>query len=85
MIETLASKKVLKYLLGELRQGRSGAEISISTKIGSGTLYPTLASLEAAGWIASEWENVNPSEVGRARRRLYKLTGAGQKMMNDDT
>ena len=42
MIETLASKKVLKYLLGELRQGRSGAEISISTKIGSGTLYPTL-------------------------------------------
>jgi DNA-binding PadR family transcriptional regulator len=66
-------------LLGEKHPGRSGAEISISTKVGSGTLYPTLARLEKAGWLASEWEDVDPSEVGRPRRRFYKLTGVGQK------
>ena len=41
--------------------------------MGSGTLYPLLARLEAAGWFTSEWEDVDPSEVGRPRRRLYKL------------
>ncbi len=76
---TQPTLKVLRFLLGERHPGRSGAEISISTKVGSGTLYPTLARLEAAGWIAGEWENVDPSEVGRPRRRFYKLTGVGQK------
>lgn len=71
--------KVLRFLLGGQHPGRSGAEISISTRVGSGTLYPTLARLEKAGWITGEWENVDPSEVGRPRRRFYKLTGVGQK------
>lgn len=76
---TQPSLKVLRFLLGELHQGRSGAEISNSTKVGSGTLYPTLVRLEAAGWLTSEWEMVDPSEVGRPRRRFYRLTGVGQK------
>jgi hypothetical protein len=33
-----------------------------ATKVGSGTLYPMLARLEAAGWLTSEWEVVDPSE-----------------------
>jgi PadR family transcriptional regulator, regulatory protein PadR len=46
--------------------------------LGSGTLYPLLQRLENAGWLKSEWEEVDPSEAGRPRRRLYKLTGHGQ-------
>jgi PadR family transcriptional regulator, regulatory protein PadR len=76
---TQPTLKVLRFLLRELHQGRSGAEISNSTKVGSGTLYPTLARLEAAGWLTGEWETVDPTEVGRPRRRFYKLTGVGQK------
>jgi PadR family transcriptional regulator len=76
---TQSTLKVLRFLLRELHQGRSGAEISNSTKVGSGTLYPTLARLEAAGWIKGEWETIDPTEVGRPRRRFYKLTGVGQK------
>jgi PadR family transcriptional regulator PadR len=70
--------KVLKLMLEKPREGRSGAEISRALGIGSGTLYPLLARLENADWMKSEWEQVDPSEVGRPRKRFYKLTGKGQ-------
>jgi DNA-binding PadR family transcriptional regulator len=70
--------KLLKLLLENPKQGRSGAEISKLTKLGSGTIYPLLQRLEMAKWIEGEWENVDPSEVGRPKRRLYKLTRSGQ-------
>jgi DNA-binding PadR family transcriptional regulator len=70
--------KVLKLLLERPPQGRSGAEISRATKVGSGTLYPLLARLELAGWLVSEWEAIDPASEGRPRRRFYKLSGVGQ-------
>jgi PadR family transcriptional regulator, regulatory protein PadR len=70
---------VLKFLLSDLRCPRSGAEIFGATNVTSGTLYPMLLRLEEAGWLSSEWEDVDPSEAGRPRRRYYSLTGLGQK------
>ena len=70
--------KLLKLLLENPRQGRSGAEISKITGLGSGTIYPLLQRLEIAKWIEGDWENVEPSEVGRPKRRLYRLTRSGQ-------
>jgi PadR family transcriptional regulator, regulatory protein PadR len=70
--------KVLKLLLESPQEGRSGAQISKATKIGSGTMYPLLQRLELAKWIEGEWEEVDPSEAGRPKRRFYKLTPAGQ-------
>jgi PadR family transcriptional regulator PadR len=55
----------------------SGAEIARSTKLASGTLYPILLRLEEAGWAKSHWEPGNPRELGRPRRRFYKVTGIG--------
>ncbi len=69
--------QVLSLFLSEVRQERSGAEISKLLKIGSGTLYPLLARFEASGWLESKWEDVNASQVGRPRRRNYHITGAG--------
>jgi DNA-binding PadR family transcriptional regulator len=37
-----------------------------------------LARLEAAGWLSSEWEAIDPREAGRPRRRFYRLTASGQ-------
>jgi DNA-binding PadR family transcriptional regulator len=56
-----------------------GLAISRSTQIKSGTLYPALARLEAAGWLESEWETTQASQLGRPRRRLYRLTGHGAR------
>jgi DNA-binding PadR family transcriptional regulator len=75
---TQPTLKVLRFLLETPREGRSGAEMSKATKVGSGTLYPMLARLENAGWLTSEWETIDPSEAGRPRRRFYKLTALGQ-------
>ena len=71
--------KVLRFLMDDIGKARSGAEMSKATKVGPGTLYPLLARLESHGWLSSEWEDVDPSEVGRPRRRYYRLTGVGQK------
>jgi DNA-binding PadR family transcriptional regulator len=70
--------KVLKLLLEKPREGRAGADISRTLGISSGTLYPLLARLEVAGWLKSKWEIIDPTDVGRPRRRFYKLTGHGQ-------
>ena len=76
---TQPTLKVLRYLLERPREGRSGAQISKSTKVGSGTLYPMLARLETIGWLNGEWEAIHPREAGRPRRRFYKLSAAGYR------
>jgi PadR family transcriptional regulator PadR len=70
--------RVLKFMLEAPRTPRSGAELSRYLNIKSGTLYPLLARLEAAGWLKSEWEQIEPSQEARPRRRFYILTGIGQ-------
>lgn len=57
----------------------SGAEITKRTGLRSGTLYPILARLEQAEWLESKWEEGDPHELGRPRRRFYQLTGFGVK------
>ena len=56
----------------------SGSDIAKGTRLASGTLYPLLARLESAGWAASRWEEVDPREAGRPRRRFYHLTKSGR-------
>jgi PadR family transcriptional regulator, regulatory protein PadR len=70
--------KILKVFLERPKEPLSGAQISKIAKIGSGTMYPLLQRLAGAGWIVGNWEKVEPSEVGRPKRRLYKLTRSGQ-------
>lgn len=67
------------FLSRSLSEEHSGAEVSKALGIGSGTLYPLLMRLETNGWMKSRWEDVDPSAVGRPRRRLYRLTPLGQQ------
>jgi PadR family transcriptional regulator, regulatory protein PadR len=69
--------KVLQEFLNRPTGRLSGADIALSTRLASGTLYPLLKRLEDAKWLVSEWEDVSPHEVGRPRRRLYEMTGLG--------
>ena len=47
-----------------------------------GTLYKALGRLERAGLLAREWEAPGvAAEEGRPRRRLYRITGLGEKAM----
>jgi PadR family transcriptional regulator, regulatory protein PadR len=54
-----------------------GFALAEATSFPSGTIYPVLARLETAGWLTSFWEQEDPAELERPRRRMYRLTGAG--------
>lgn len=79
--EIRITAQVLKVLgvLMSANQEISGAEIARSTGLASGTLYPILIRLERSRWIESKWENGDPRELGRPRRRLYRVTAFGVK------
>ena len=57
----------------------SGADVARATGLPTGTLYPILLRLEAAGLLESKWETEAPSTLGRPRRRLYKVTADGAR------
>lgn len=67
----------LTAVLAALADGAShGMAIMQRTGLKSGTVYPILRRLEAAGWLVSRRE-VNDSELWRPARRTYQLTDRG--------
>jgi PadR family transcriptional regulator PadR len=47
-----------------------------------GTLYKALDRLERAGYLESRWEDpVYAAEASRPRRRLYRVTAAGEAIV----
>jgi DNA-binding PadR family transcriptional regulator len=47
-----------------------------------GTLYKALQRLEEAGLLTSQWEDPDIAAAeGRPRRRLYEVTGAGERAL----
>lgn len=69
--------KALVMFLEHHPKQLSGADIINQKRILSGTLYPLLARLEGAKWLESSWEDVDPRNAGRPRKRLFRLTGLG--------
>lgn len=74
---TLQTVAVLQAMLDAPTQAHYGLEVAGRTGLPTGTIYPILNRLEKAGWVSSTWEEREPSELERPRRRLYTLTGAG--------
>ena len=69
--------RVLRLFEEQPKVSLAGSDISKQTGMLSGTIYPIMMRLERAGWLSSQWENLDPSDAGRPRRRLYRLTGLG--------
>ena len=58
---------------------RAKASTALTTH---GTLYKALARMEDAGLLTSAWEAPDPAAAdGRPRRRLYEITGAGERAL----
>jgi DNA-binding MarR family transcriptional regulator len=76
---TAATLRVLALFLESNPSPLAGSDIFNRTKMFSGTLYPILSRLEKARWLSADWENVDPSEAGRPRRRFYTLTSLGRR------
>jgi DNA-binding MarR family transcriptional regulator len=63
-----------------VRAELAGADLMKAARVSSGTLYPILLRLEKAGVLVSRWEEERPEELGRPRRRFYRLTPGGLDM-----
>lgn len=71
--------RILGVMLEDPIAWHYGLGLSDEAKIASGTIYPMLARLERAGWLESRWEEESSGDVPRPRRRLYRLTGHGER------
>jgi DNA-binding MarR family transcriptional regulator len=74
---TLQTLQVLTALLDGPADEHYGLKISEVSGLPTGSIYPILTRLEAAGWVTSAWEHIDESAEGRRRRRYYRLTGEG--------
>ena len=61
------------YEISKLIESRSDGRVRF--KVGS--LYPLLYRLEERGWIAGRWIE----KPGERRRRFYRLTAAGRRVL----
>jgi PadR family transcriptional regulator, regulatory protein PadR len=67
---------VLRAFLDDVSAPQYGIPLMKATGLQSGTVYPTLARLEAAGWLVSAREDIDPVSEGRPPRRYYRLNPA---------
>lgn len=72
ILAVLESEPRHGYAIIEALQVRSSGELDLPT----GTVYPALRRLEAAGYLDSDW-----SQVGGRKRRTYRLSRAGRKAL----
>ena len=75
---TQAMLRILQVMCDAPREPVCGADIGERTRMRPGTYFPILYRLENAGWVESWWEQIDPKEAGRPRRRYYRLTAEGQ-------
>src|SRR5918993_4230380 len=61
------------YEISKLIETRSGGVVRFNVA----SLYPLLYRLEQRGWIKGRWVE----EEGQRRRRFYRLTPAGRKVL----
>jgi DNA-binding PadR family transcriptional regulator len=74
---TRNTERVLAFLLRDPKRPTYGLELSKEAGVAIRSLYPLLQRLEAAGWLESEWEAIDPAVEGRPQRRYYSLTPEG--------
>jgi PadR family transcriptional regulator, regulatory protein PadR len=74
---TINLLRVLRVFLEDPASERYGLEVGQAAGLRGGSLYPVFGRLEDAGMLVSHWEDTDPSEAGRPRRRMYRLTAEG--------
>ena len=75
LLASLESEPRHGYAVKEALRSGSDARFDLPT----GTIYPALRRLEAAGLVTGAW-----AEAGGRRRRIYQLTPAGRQQLAAD-
>jgi len=73
ILSLLARESRHGYELSKLIEARSGGTLRFNVA----SLYPMLYKLEQRGWVQARWVE----KAGQRRRRYYRLTPSGRKML----
>jgi transcriptional regulator len=73
ILALLEARRRHGYEIAKLIDAQSGGVIRFSVA----SLYPLLYRLERRGWIEGRWVE----KAGQRRRRYYRLTAAGRKVL----
>lgn len=84
---TKLEEEILSLLRGQTLYGlqivQAYEEVSGGKRtISIGTLYPTLSRLESNGFITSYMEDRPKSDKGGARRKYFRITALGSRLLN---
>jgi DNA-binding PadR family transcriptional regulator len=74
---TEPTRRVLGMLVDDPSAEMYGLEIGRAVGLAPGTVQPILHKFEEIGWLESRFEEIDPSDAGRPRRRYYRLTPDG--------
>jgi DNA-binding PadR family transcriptional regulator len=77
---TKQSDQILATLARNPMEELSGSDIARATGLKSGSLYPALLRMHRYGLLNWRWEDVDPAVVKRPRKRLYRLSGEGERV-----
>jgi DNA-binding PadR family transcriptional regulator len=72
----VAGGRSYPYRIGREVEERGGKGV-----VSLAGLYKALHRLEEAGYVHSAWEDIDPHEAKRPRRRLYTITGLGERAL----
>jgi transcriptional regulator len=75
VLASLETRSRHGYEIAKLIDDRSGAVLRFHV----GSLYPMLYRMERRAWIEGKWIE----KAGQRRRRYYKLTPAGRKVLQE--
>jgi PadR family transcriptional regulator len=76
LVVTPAMQAVVGVLLESPSRQRFGPDRS-DARLSAGSMYPALARRENLRWLASDWEDIDPLNEHRPRRRYYGFTPDG--------
>ena len=77
---TEPTQRLLREFLNDPTAEKYGLEICKAVGYPAGTVHPLLYKFEELGWLESRFEEIDPSEAGRPRRRYYRLTPDGAEL-----
>jgi PadR family transcriptional regulator, regulatory protein PadR len=80
---TEPTQRVLRAFLDDPTAEKYGLQICKAVTLAPGTVHPLLYKFEELGWLESRFEEIDPSDAGRPRRRYYRLTPDGAEFARD--
>jgi DNA-binding PadR family transcriptional regulator len=80
---TEPTQRVLRMLVDDPTAEKYGLEIGKAVGLAPGTVQPILHKFEEIGWLESRFEEIDPSDAGRPRRRYYRLTPDGAEFARE--